>query len=82
MEYKMVEANCIEHLEKEVNSMIESGWIPIGGPFVTPPRKYSYESFCQAMIRTPDSIYAMEKEKAKTQLDNVTAVGISCRTEL
>ena len=51
MEYKIVRKYFIDELEHEVNALMMTGWIPIGGiSYGRYPHSQAF--FCQAMTRT------------------------------
>lgn len=55
MEYTIIEGRGPVGMVKEVNKMIEQGWVPQGGLITTSKDNGSPDWFYQAMIRFPGS---------------------------
>lgn len=57
MEYKIVKAKTPETLERKVNELMSSGWVPLGGP-IKPDGADSCGAFVwQAMLKQESRVY-------------------------
>ena len=56
-QYLIVATNLNSELEIRVNDCLKSGWMPVGGPYISPDNK-----LCQAMMREIPSIKDIVKK--------------------
>jgi hypothetical protein len=48
MEYRIVRSKTLEGLEEDVNTAMDEGWAPTGGPMNQP---FGFAGYFQAMVR-------------------------------
>lgn len=51
MEYKVVTADSVLHLESQVNKLLSGGWMLVGGVSVGMGKEW--DTYCQAMTKNP-----------------------------